>query len=65
MRENNSSLVVMVYLFFIFFCFFAPMLEYIDFESLDLPWDHARITDVDYTAKVLDESGKRRTCSCY
>ena len=60
MRDNSTSIVVIIYMsIFLFYCL-IPILELIDFESLDLPWDYARITDVDYTVKVLDEPGKRR-----
>ena len=65
MGEKYSFLITLIYLGMVLLFCFAPLLEYVDFESLDLPWDYARITDVDYTAKVIDEPGKRWISSCY
>lgn len=47
-------------LFIIFIClwpFIALMAETIDWESINTPWDYARITDVDYKGELVDEPG--------
>ncbi|MBR6613577.1 MAG: DUF2207 domain-containing protein [Clostridia bacterium] len=52
---NPSTIIVVVYLFFFFISFAS---EFIDFSEINLnPWDYARITDVDYKAVLIDESG--------
>ena len=54
--ENNSSLIAKImYFIMILLIIIAPLLEEIDFESLQTPIDYARITDVDYCAKLIDE----------
>lgn len=65
MKNNAALLLIIFYMIFSIAICFLPLLEFVDFESLDLPWDHARITDVDYTAKVLDTPGKRWTSTCH
>ena len=47
-------------LFIIFVClwpFIALIAETIDWESINSPWDYARITDVDYKGELVDEPG--------
>ncbi|MBR6641569.1 MAG: DUF2207 domain-containing protein, partial [Clostridia bacterium] len=52
---DPSTIIVVVYLFFFFISFAS---EFIDFSEINLnPWDYARITDVDYKAVLIDESG--------
>ena len=57
--NDNPELTITLITYLVIFCIaiFAPILEYIDFESLQTPWDYARITDVDYTARLVDEPG--------
>ena len=57
MRNNPGTVVLVFYCFIFLLCFIAPLLESIDFESMNSPWDYAKITDVDYTAKLVDEPG--------
>ena len=54
---DPSTIFVAIYILFFFMAFIS---EFIDFEEINLnPWDYARITDVDYTATVVDEPGSR------
>lgn len=55
MRDNSAAIGVIFYIVIFILCFIAPFLEEIDFESIQSPWDYARITDVDYNAKLVDD----------
>lgn len=57
MRDNSGMVVLIFYCVIFLICFIAPFLETIDFESMNNPWDYAKITDVDYTARLVDEPG--------
>ena len=57
MRDNSGLIGVIIYFGIFILCFIAPFLEEIDFESIQSPWDYARITDVDYQARLVDEPG--------
>ena len=57
MRDNSAKAVLIFYGLIFLVCFISSLLESIDFESLNNPWDYAKITDVDYTARLVDEPG--------
>ena len=57
MNRNPGNFIAIFYLIIFAIAFLSPILESIDYESLQLPWDYARITDVDYTAKLVDDPG--------
>ena len=59
MKDNSASIIIIMYVIIVLLAGIFPFFELIDFESLNNPWDYARITDVDYTAKILDEPDKR------
>ena len=61
----NDTLPLKIYKFFFIsifiLTFFSPFLviigEFVDWESINTPWDYAKITDVDYKAELVDEPG--------
>lgn len=56
-----EKLFFKLYMLFMIGIFLSPFIviigETIDWESINTPWDYARITDVDYKAEVVDEPG--------
>ncbi len=56
-----DKLFIKLYMIFMFFIFASPFIvmigEIIDWESINTPWDYAKITDVDYKAELVDEPG--------
>lgn len=69
MKEGKKmkKFITFIYVSFFILCFsFSIMSEFgISIEDLNLnPNDYARITDVDYTAVLVDEPGSlRKSCS--
>lgn len=56
-----DKLFLKLYMIFMIVIFASPFIviigETIDWESINTPWDYARITDVDYKAELVDEPG--------
>ena len=56
-----DTLPIKIYFMFMICIFLSPFFimigETVDWESLNTPWDYAKITDVDFKAELVDEPG--------
>ncbi|MBQ7409865.1 MAG: DUF2207 domain-containing protein [Clostridia bacterium] len=63
MKSNPSKIFLIIYVTLMIFCCFFPMVSWFleDYyeESGMNPTDYARITDVEYTARLVDEPGSK------
>lgn len=57
MNSLVTKIYIIIIIFFCCFPFLAIMAESVDWESINTPWDYARITDVDYKGELIDEPG--------
>ena len=55
--DKNARNALIAYIGFIFFIFFISFMSEVGEDTLNNPFDYARITDVEYKAIVLDEPG--------
>ena len=57
MKHNPATVVVMIYFGIIFLAIFSSLFETLGEEAIHNPFDYARITDLEYSAKLVDELG--------